>query len=94
MTRRQRKRHVVAGEASFVDETALHGDAFNKLNFSNRLSVIPATWSRQAIGCKYRRFFTLKVKSAHAHYPRSVAFIRNGRTLVAHKRVSQIIKTK
>lgn len=22
--------------------------AFNKLNFSNRLSVIPATWSRQA----------------------------------------------
>lgn len=38
-----RKKSVVAGKASFVGDIALHGNAFNKLNSSNRLSVIPAT---------------------------------------------------
>lgn len=39
--RRQRK------SRSFADEIALRSDAFNKLNFSNRLSVIPQllAWS-------------------------------------------------
>jgi len=38
-----RKKSVVARKASFVGDIALHGNAFNKLNSSNRLSVIPAT---------------------------------------------------
>lgn len=37
------KKSIVTGKAGFVGDIALHGNAFNKLNFSNRLSVIPAT---------------------------------------------------
>lgn len=37
------EKEIIAGKASFVGDIALHDNAFNKLNSSNRLSVIPAT---------------------------------------------------
>ena len=37
------KKFVVPGKTSSVGDIVLHDNAFNKLNFSNRLSVIPAT---------------------------------------------------
>lgn len=82
----RRKESPIPGQAGFVDKIITHDYAFNKLNSSNRLSVIPATQLYQTM----QMLLTLKIESAHAHYFRILVGLIRNEDMYMHKNIYKI----